>query len=141
MSDDFENKDDLPEAEMPEKEPMPEFDEPESFKADESASDMDISDDDKLWVLLAWVLTPLIPIILMLMEEKKTRPFIRAHNGQALVWGLLTIVIGFVLGSFLCGIPGLIMWLIGCYWGWQGYQGQQVEIPVITDFVKNQGWA
>jgi uncharacterized membrane protein len=141
MSDEFENKDDFSQEDMPENEPMPEMDEPTSYKADAGGLDMDISNDDKLWALLAYVLTPLIPIILMLMEDKKKRPFLRAHNGQALVWGLLTIVIGFVLGSFLCGIPGLLMWMVGCYWGWQGYQGQLVEIPVITDFVKKQGWA
>ncbi|PIE81499.1 MAG: hypothetical protein CSA11_03940 [Chloroflexi bacterium] len=125
MDDEFENKDEFPQDSMP----------------DMSASDMDISDDDKLWVMLAWVLTPLVPIIIMLMADKKERPFIRAHNGQALIWGLLTVLFGFALGSFLCGIPGLIMWLIGCYWGWQGYQGSQVEIPVVTNFVKDQGWA
>jgi uncharacterized membrane protein len=75
------------------------------------------------------------------MEDKKNRPFIRAHNAQALVWGLLTIVIGFVIGAFLCGIPGLIMFILSIYWAVKGYQGQYVNIPVITDFVKNQGWA
>ena len=140
MSDDFENKDEFPEDAMPEKEPMPEMDEPESFKADTSGLDMDVSDDDKLWALLAYVLTPLIPIILMFMDEKKERPFIRAHNGQALVWGLILVVVG-MLSSFLCGIPSLLLRLVGCYWGYQAYQGQLVEIPIITDFVKNQGWA
>ncbi len=141
MTDEFENKDEFPQDDMPEQDPMPEMDEPEAFKADMSTSDMDISDDDKLWVLLTWVLTPLIPIIILLMNDRKERPFIRAHNGQALIWGILNMIFGFALGSFLCGVPGLILWLIGCYWGWQGYQGQLVEIPVLTDFVKNQGWA
>jgi hypothetical protein len=27
------------------------------------------------------------------------------------------------------------------YWGIQAYQGNYVTIPVITDFVKKQGWA
>jgi uncharacterized membrane protein len=45
------------------------------------------------------------------------------------------------LSSVTCGLSSLIMWLIAVYWGYQGYQGQTVEIPVITDFVKNQGWA
>lgn len=102
---------------------------------------MDISDDDKLWALLAYVLTPLVPIIILLMEDKKQRPFLRAHNGQALAWGLVNLVAGTILSTFLCGIPSLVIWGIGCYWGWQAYQGQMVTIPVITDFVKNQGWA
>ncbi len=100
-----------------------------------------VTDDDKLWALLAYVFTPLIPIILMLMEDKKDRAFIKAHNGQALVWGVLNVIVGTVLSVFLCGIPSLLMWLVAIYWGWQAYQGQEVTIPVITDFVKQQGWA
>jgi uncharacterized membrane protein len=57
-----------------------------------------------------------------------------------LAWGVILIVVGMV-SSFLCGIPALLLWLVGCYWGWQAYQGQLVEIPVLTDFVKKQGWA
>lgn len=101
----------------------------------------EVTSDDKLWAFLAYALSPLVPIILFLMEDKKNRPFIRAHNGQALVWGLINIVVGTILSAFLCGIPSLILWAIGVYWGWQAYQGQMVTIPVITDFVKQQGWA
>jgi uncharacterized membrane protein len=104
----------------------------------------EVTSDDKLWVLLAYVLTPLIPIILMLMEDKKNRPFIRAHNAQALAWGLVNLVGGTILSSvlFFCfGAPSFILWAIGAYWGYQGYQGKYVTIPIITDFVKNQGWA
>lgn len=98
------------------------------------------SDDDKLWALLAYVFSPLIPIVLMLIEDKKNRPFIKAHNAQALVWGVASMIIG-AISTPLCGIPGLIMWFVAIYWGWQAYQGQEVTIPVITDFVKGQGWA
>ena len=98
------------------------------------------SDDDKLWSLLAYVFSPLVPIIILLMEDKKNRPFLKAHNAQALAWGVLSLIIGAVT-SFLCGIPGLLMWIVAIYWCWQAYQGQEVTIPVITDFVKGQGWA
>ncbi|HEX2697214.1 MAG TPA: hypothetical protein VHM28_05855 [Anaerolineales bacterium] len=102
----------------------------------------DATSDDKLWALLAYVLTPLVPVIILLMEDKKNRPFIRAHNAQALVVGLLNIVIGTAL-SFtvvLACVP-LIVWFICIYWGVQAYNGKMVNIPVVTDFVKNQGWA
>ena len=102
------------------------------------------SDDDKLWVLLAYIFTPLVPIIVLLLEDKKNRPFIKAHNAQALVWGVFNLVGGTILSSvlFFClGAPSIIIWAIGVYWGWQAYQGQEVTIPFITDFVKQQGWA
>jgi uncharacterized membrane protein len=110
----------------------------------EPMAGMEATSDDKLWVLLTYVLTPLVPVIIMLMEDKKNRPFIRAHNAQALVWGLINLVGGTILSTllFFCfGAPSIILWAIGVYWGIQGYQGKMVKIPVVTDFVKNQGWA
>jgi len=104
----------------------------------------DVTSDDKLWAMLAYVLSPVVPIIILLMDDKKNRPFIRAHNVQALVWGLVNAVVGSILSTvlFFCfGLPWLIIWGLGVYWGIQAYQGKYVNIPVVTDFVKNQGWA
>lgn len=110
----------------------------------EPAGKPDMTDDDRLWALLAYVLTPLMPIVIMLLEDKKNRPFIKAHNGQALAWGIISIVGGGILSAvlpFLFGLPGLVFWLVSIYWGWQAYQGKMVEIPVVSEFVRNQGWA
>ena len=103
----------------------------------------DVSNDDKLWAALAYLFSPLVPIIILLLEDKKDRPFIRANNAQALVWGVALFLIStlslplFGLG-FCVGILGFFLQL---YWAFQAYQGQMINIPVITDFVKNQGWA
>jgi len=98
--------------------------------------------DDKLWALLAYVLTPLVPIILMLMEDKKNRPFIRAHNAQALVVGVVNIILGIALSwTLILACVPLLVWILCIYWGIQAYGGKMVEIPVITSFVKGQGWA
>ncbi|MEI7988011.1 MAG: hypothetical protein WCI88_03155 [Chloroflexota bacterium] len=122
--------------------PAPDFSSPPPPIASPTPSGSpEITSDDKLFVLLAYVLSPLIPIVILFLEDKKNRPFIRAHNAQALVWGGLNLVIGSFLSVFLCGIPSLVMWGIAIYWGIKGYQGQYVTIPVITDFVKNQGLA
>lgn len=104
----------------------------------------DVTSDDKLWALLAYVFTPIVPIIIMLMADKKDRPFIKAHNAQALAWGIINLVVGTILSVvlvFCVGLPYLLIWAVGAYWGYRAYQGNLVNIPVITDFVKNQGWA
>lgn len=104
----------------------------------------DVTSDDKLWAALAYVFSPIVPIIIFLMEDKKNRPFIRAHNAQALAWGVINLVAGTALSAvlfFCAGAPSLILWAIGLYWGYQAYQGKLVTIPVITDLMKNQGWA
>lgn len=94
----------------------------------------EITSDDKLWAMLSYVFSPLIPIILMLMEDKKNRPYIKANNIQALILGIITVVT-----STFC--LGILVWFYQLYCGYQAYQGQEVKIPLITDFVKNQGWA
>lgn len=65
------------------------------------------TDDDKLWALLAYVLTPIVPIIILFMEDKKDRPFIKAHNAQALAWGLVNMIGGTILSSILFFCVGL----------------------------------
>jgi uncharacterized membrane protein len=102
--------------------------------------DTGASSDDKLVALLAYLLTPLAPIIILLMEDKRSRPFIRAHNTQALIWGILLVVVS-IPSSFCLFAPSLVLWAIGVYWGIKAYQGEYVNIPVITDLTKNQGWA
>ena len=76
------------------------------------------------------------------MEDKKDRPFIKSHNVQALAYGIVIYVLTFVLTFALIGpCIGLVGWGFAIYWALKAYQGEQVTIPVITDFVKNQGWA
>jgi len=90
---------------------------------------MDVTSDDKLWAALAYVFSPLIPIIIMLMPDKKDRPFIKAHNTQALILGIITVVT-----SAFC--IGILVWFYQLYCGYQAYQGNQVEIPLISNMVK-----
>ncbi len=102
----------------------------------------EITQDDKLWAALAYVFTPVIPIVLMLLEDKKDRPFIKAHNAQALAFGVVYYLLVGILSFALIGvclIPiGIILQL---YWAYKAYQGELINIPVLTDFVKKQGWA
>ncbi|MCF6277677.1 MAG: DUF4870 domain-containing protein [Anaerolineales bacterium] len=101
----------------------------------------DITDDDKLWAMLSYVFSPLVPIIVLLMEDKKARPFIKYHSMQALAVGLINLVLGTVL-SFtvvLACVP-IFVWFALIYWGVKAYQGEQFEIPVVTSFMQGQGW-
>lgn len=97
-----------------------------------------VSSDDRLWAALAYVFSPVIPIILLLMEDKKARPFIRAHNVQALIWGIL---IALPAATVILSCVWPIGWLVSLFWAYKAYQGEMVDIPVLSNFVKNQGWA
>lgn len=100
----------------------------------------EVTSDDRLMAALAYVFSPLVPIIFMLMEDKKNRPFIKAHNAQALAVGIVMIIVVPIIAAVTLGC-GSILWLIMLWWGYKAYKGEYINIPVISDFVKNQGWA
>lgn len=101
----------------------------------------DISSDDKLWAALSWVFWP-IAVLVLFMEDKKSRPFIKYHAVNSLAFGIAFSVVFTVISTVTFGI-GCILGLVGLvafYWAYQAYQGQWVTVPFITDFVKKQGW-
>lgn len=100
----------------------------------------DVTSDDRLWAALAYVFSPLVPVILLVMEDKKNRPFIKSHNAQALVLGIVLIILTPIIATITFGL-GSLLWLVMLWFAYQAYQGKSVNIPVISDFVRKQGWA
>jgi uncharacterized protein len=103
-----------------------------------------ITDDDKLWALLGWIFAPVIPFIVLLLEDKKARPFIRYNAMQGLVAGIVAVVLSIILGIIIpCigSLGGVAIWIYLIYLGIQAFGGKWVEVPVLTDFTKKQGWA
>jgi uncharacterized membrane protein len=97
----------------------------------------EITSDDKLWALLSYIFTPLVPIIILLMEDKKNRPFLRYHAIQSLVlFGAYTITCLVVIGC--CLSPVYLVAII--YYGIKSYNGEYCTIPFLTDFAKQQKW-
>lgn len=105
----------------------------------------EVSQDDKLWAALAYVFTPLVSILLMVLEDKKDRPFLKAHAAQSLVLGVVLVIYYAISSALAVLLIGCAMFILGIflqlYWAYKAYQGQLINIPVITDFVKKQGWA
>lgn len=101
----------------------------------------DVTSNDKLLMALGYIFTPIVSIILLLMEGYKDRPFIKAHNAQALAIGVIQVILAATSFTCITGVLWLVLFIAQLYWAYQAYQGQEVNIPFITDFVKNQGWA
>lgn len=100
------------------------------------------SEDDRLWALLAYILSPIVPIIALLIEDKKIRPYIRFHSVQALVLGVVNLVLSLVLSaSIVLACLPLFLWLYMVYLGIMAYQGKPFSVPFLTEFIKKQGWA
>jgi len=105
----------------------------------EAVVDLEITSDDRLWAALSWIpispLWPIFAIIALLLDEKKDRAFIRYNAVLSIATGVVLIPLSIVT----CGCAALI-YLVFFYWAYVAYQGQIVEIPLVTDFARNQGW-
>jgi uncharacterized membrane protein len=102
----------------------------------------EVTSDDKLWAALGYPIV-LIAIIVLLMEEKKVRPFIKFHAVQSIAANVVFFVVATILAVVTLGFGGIcapLLWLVFFYWAYQAYQGELFEIPVITNFIKGQGW-
>ncbi len=99
--------------------------------------------DDRLWVLLAYIFTPLVPIIILFLQDKKERPFIKAHNMQSLLLGVVIIVLSIIITVITLGLLSCIsflLWIYPIYLGIKAYRGETFDIPVVSNFVRQQGW-
>jgi uncharacterized membrane protein len=114
----------------------------------------DITENDRLMALLAYIIGVIVPIIILLSEGMKNRPFQRYHAIQSLglwvatlIYSVVACIVYFLLTTITFGILGLCLWIIFLLplvpvilYGIKAYQGEWVVIPVVTDFVKGQGW-
>lgn len=104
----------------------------------------DVTSDDKLWTLLAYIFSPIIPVVILLMADKKDRPFIKAHNIQALALGavewLINIILSIISFGILGCVVGIVFLAVNIYFGVKAYNGEVFEIPYLTNFLRQQGW-
>jgi uncharacterized membrane protein len=102
----------------------------------------EITDDDKLWSLLSWI-TGVVAIIVLLMDDKKNRPFIKYNAVMALVVLVVLSVLVSIISAITCGIGAVtaIAFVYPIYLGIKSYQGEWVTVPYVSDFVQKQGWA
>jgi uncharacterized membrane protein len=95
----------------------------------------EITQDDKLWSLLSWLIWP-VALIVLFMEDKKIRPFIKYNAVLALAFTVVMYVLGTITVGCLLIVGGIYAIVLAI----QAFQGQWVNVPVLTDFVKKQGW-
>lgn len=117
------------------------------------------SSDDRLisalaWVSMALLQLPLVSLIQLLSASSKDRPFQRHHAVTSLLFyagGLAYEVVAgiayLILGLVTLGIGFACLWviffvphLLALYYGLQAYNGKRVELPILSDFARKQGW-
>jgi uncharacterized membrane protein len=119
----------------------------------------EISDNDRMMGLLSYVVTLIVPAIILLSETGKARPFQRYHAVQSLAVSVAVFVISLLVGCIVilpfavvlelvtggvgtcCLIPvTLLPYVPMVYYGVRAYQGEYAVVPVLTDFLVQQGW-
>jgi len=112
----------------------------------------DITSDDKLWAALGYPIF-IIALIMLFVEGKKDRPFIKYHAIQALALNVVVVIVEILLGiitaalaAVTLGIGGVLsciaplVWLALIWPAILAYQGKYFEVPVVTKFLRDQHW-
>jgi uncharacterized membrane protein len=104
--------------------------------------DPEITSDDKLWAALSYPI-PFVRLIVLFLTDKKARPFIKYHAVQGLAFNIVFWSIYLLLTLVTVGIAAICLpaaWLITFWPAYKAYRGETFELPVISGFIKNQGW-
>ena len=115
----------------------------------------DVTSDDRMFAALSYIFSPLVSLLVLLMEQTKNRPYPRYHAIQALGFAVALFVfeaiiapIIFCVGTVITvGIGAACLWIIfflpfipAIYYAYLAYQGRYFEIPIITQMMRQQGW-
>ena len=119
----------------------------------------DVTSDDRLLAALTWLgllllQLPIVSVVILLVEGNKDRPFQRHHAIQsigfwvgAIIYEIVAAIV-FTVGSIVTlGLGALCLWVIffvphvlSIVYAWQASQGKEIDIPLISKFMRQQGW-
>jgi uncharacterized membrane protein len=103
----------------------------------------DITENDKLMAALCYPIAIVMSIIILISEPMKSRPFQKYHAVQALVLWVVIFIVLFIIGCLTFGIGFflyIVAWLAILWPAYKAYKGELFEVPVVTNFMKKQGW-
>lgn len=101
--------------------------------ADKSANTAKGSDESILY-LVTYLLTWLTGILIYITAGQKNKR-LKFHAVQAILVGIVIFVLGWI--PIIGWIIAILLWLYGMYVGYEGgYQGKDIEVPVIGPFAR-----
>ena len=119
-----------------------------------------VTDNDRLLAAASYVIW-LVAVFVLVSESNKKRPFQRYHAVQSLGFavGVFVLYVIFCCGYFIItmiaeAIADTLGTLVSCliipvwfvplafalWYAYRAYQGEEFEIPFVTEFMKGQGW-
>jgi uncharacterized membrane protein len=128
-----------------------------SFAA--AGAPVESSSDDRLMSALAWLTLvilqlPIVSVIQLLSATTRERSFQRHHAitsllffAAAIVYEVVAGIVYTILGALTLGCGYACLWVIfflphalGLYYALQAYNGKTIELPVLSNFGRQQGW-
>lgn len=127
--------------------------------ANDAEYDPDATNDDRIMAALAYatqlILPLVVPIIILISETSKRRPFQRYHAIQSIA--VAVVITGLELAMFMAFsvslatfilwlcicfiVPAMIaLWLIPLYYAILAYNGKRFRVPGLTQFLEDQRW-
>ena len=113
-----------------------------------------LNDNDRVVAALGYVFW-IVAVVMLILDDTKRKPLLRDHAVQGIGFAVVSIVYGFLATFiYICaviisfGILAFFLWviflvpvLVGAYFGYLAYtRDGLVEIPLLTDFMAEQGW-
>ena len=124
-----------------------------------AGAEIEPSSDDRLMSALAWLTMvvlqlPIVSVIQLLSATTKERPVQRHHAvttllfyAAAFVYEFVAAIVYVILGALTLGCGYACLWVIfflphalGLYYALQAYNGKLIELPVLSNFGRQQGW-
>jgi len=103
-----------------------------------------VDSNDKLLAALAYIFVPFVSIFILITDSMKNKPFMKFHAVQSIALGIVIWVLFSIFSTVTLGFGALcfpVPLVLVLYYAWKTYQGEMVTIPMLTDFIKGQGWA
>jgi uncharacterized membrane protein len=129
-----------------------------NFMARDITEDPSADSTDRTWGLIAYISQVVIPIIapvlMLVIEPNKDRPFQRFHAVQSLgfvvavaIYEVAAGIVYTLLSIITLGCLAAILWILfllpvvpAIYYAYLAYQGRRFDIPYLTKFMRGQGW-
>jgi uncharacterized protein len=97
--------------------------------------------NDKLMAALSYPI-PIVSFII-LFTDMKNRPFLKFHAVQSLAVNIIIYIVYGIVSTVTVGFGAIcfpVFFLITLWPAYMAYKGDMFNIPMITDFLKKQGW-
>lgn len=114
----------------------------------------EITSNDRLFAALSYLLTPIVPILVFMLEDTKSRPYPRYHAIQALglaaaalIYEVLATIVFGIGAAVSFGLLACCLWILFflpvvpmVYYAYLATKNTYFDIPWLTGFMIRQGW-